>query len=60
MLAAGEVVGGLMCMHSSPDGYDEIILRDPPRLGVHYGGGRHGILLKNPETFAKVSIRCYT
>ena len=33
----------------------EILLRDILLLGVHYGGGKHAVLLKNPETFAKVS-----
>ena len=33
----------------------EILLRDIRLLGVHYGGGKHAVLLKNPETFAKVS-----
>ena len=46
-----------MCMHSPPDGYGEIVLRGPDGLGVHYGGGKHAVLLKSPETFAKVSIR---
>ena len=30
----------------------------PRRIGVHYGGGKHAILLTNPETFAKVR-KCY-
>ena len=34
--------------------HDEIQLRGPDRSGVHYGGGKHAILLKDPETFAKV------
>lgn len=46
-----------MCMYSYLNGYGDIILRDPRRLGVHYGGGKHAVLLKNPETFAKVSLR---
>ena len=43
-----------MCMHSSLDEYGRIVLRDPLLLGVHYGGGKHAILLKDSETFAKV------
>ena len=46
-----------MCMHSSPDLYGEGLLKGHRGLGVHYGGGRHAVLLKNPETFAKVSVR---
>ena len=44
-----------MCMHSYPSGSGETILRFHVRLGVHYGGGKHAVLLTNPETFAKVS-----
>ena len=55
ILAAGEIGGGLMCMHSCSDEHGEIILRDPRCSGVHYGGGKHAVLLKKPETFAKVS-----
>lgn len=44
-----------MCMHSSSDGSGEVILKHCRRLGVHYGGGKHAILLKDPEMFAKVS-----
>ena len=46
-----------MCMHFSSDTSGEVILKESCLLGVHYGGGKHAILLKKPETFAKVSIQ---
>lgn len=40
-------------MSHCPHGHDENILRHLLSLGVHYGGGKHAVLLKKPETFAK-------
>ena len=46
-----------MCMYPCPDACSEIILRDFCASGVHYGGGKHAVLLTNPEKFAQVSKR---
>lgn len=43
-----------MCMSPSQQTIKQKLADRPPQSGVHYGGGKHAILLKNPETFAKV------